>query len=137
MEFDDVIPFLQLTNTAVVTTVGSSGRAQATVVSAAPYDGKIAFVSRGHTMKVRNVRRSGRCAVTLIKLDTRRYITVEGPAAARGWADTNPEELLSLLRGAYAAAGRDPERWDDFDRSMQDEDRTVVLVTPERVYGSI
>ena len=136
MELSEVLPFLDENHLAVVTTVGASGKAQATVVSAAFYDGKMSFVSRGHTMKVKNVRRSGRCSVTLLRPHDTRYVTVEGPAVAHGWDDTAPEELLSLLRGAYGAAGRKTDA-DDFESRMREEQRTVVLVTPERVYGSI
>ena len=45
--------------------------------------------------------------------------------------------MLSLLRGAYSAAGRDPAGWGDFEWSMREEQRAVVLVSPERVYGSL
>ena len=137
VEFNEALPFLQENHLAVITTVGTSGRAQATVVGAAPLDGKMAFVSRGGTVKVRNVRRNGCCSVTVIRPETTRYVTVEGPATAYGRNDTGELELLALLRSAYTAAGRPPERWDDFDRSMREEQRTVVLVAPERVYGSL
>ena len=136
MELSEVMPFLEENHLAVVTTVGASGQAQSTVVSAAFFDGKMSFVSRARTLKVKNVRRSGRCSVTLIRPHDTRYVTVEGPAAARGWDDTPPEELLSLLRGAYGAAGRKTDA-DDFESRMREEQRTVVLITPERVYGSI
>ena len=136
MELSEVLPFLEENHLAVVTTVGASGKAQSTVVSAALYDGKVSFVSRGGTMKVKNGRRSGRCSVTLIRPHDTRYVTVEGPAVVHGWDDTPPEALLSLLRGAYGAAGRDTDA-DDFESRMREEQRTVVLVTPERVYGSI
>ena len=136
MELSEVIPFLEENHLAVVTTVSVSGKPQATVVSAWLYDGKMSFVSRAHTMKVKNVRRGGRCSVTLIRPNDTRYVTIEGPAVAHGWDDTPPAELLSLLRGAYGAAGR---KSDDagFDARMREEQRTVVLITPERVYGSI
>ena len=137
MEFNQALPFLRENHLAVITTIGAWGRAQATVVGAAPLDGKMAFVSRGRTVKVRNVRRGGRCSVTVIRPETTRYVTVEGPATAHGWDDTGEPEMLALLRSAYTAAGRPPERWDDFDRSMREERRTVVLVAPERVYGNV
>lgn len=137
MEFNEVIPFLQENHLAVVTTLSSSGKAQATVVSAGPHEGRMAFVSREDTLKVRHARRGSRCTVTVIRPDTMRYLTVEGPATVHGWDNTRPEVLLPLLRQAYKAVGRDPEGIKDFDRTMQDERRTVVLVTPERVYGSL
>ena len=60
MELSEALPFLQENHLAVVTTIGPSGRPQSTVVSAALYEGKLAFVSRQRTSKVKNTRRSGR-----------------------------------------------------------------------------
>jgi PPOX class probable F420-dependent enzyme len=137
MELAEALPFLEANHLAVVSTVGASGRAQATVVSAGLVDGQVAFVSRGETVKVRNSRRSGQCSVTVINPENTRYVTVQGGATVHGWNDTDEATLLGLLRKAYSSAGRPPERWDDFDASMREEQRTVVLVAPERVYGSL
>ena len=137
MEFGEVLPFLQQTHLGVATTIGRAGRAQATVVTTGTYDGRMAFVSRGHTIKIRNVRKTGRCLVTVIKPDTGRYVTVEGPATVHGWDDGDPAALLALLRNVYTAVGRSPGRWADFDGTMREEQRTVVLISPERVYGSL
>ena len=137
MELSEALPFLQENHLAVVTTIGTSGRPQSTVVSAALHEGKMAFVSRQRTSKVKNTRRSGRCSVTVINPANTRYVTVEGPATAHGMEDSSEDVWLALLRAAYTATGRPPERWDDFDRSMREERRNVVLITPERVYGSL
>jgi PPOX class probable F420-dependent enzyme len=135
--YEQVEGFLAEQHLAVVTTVGASGRAQATVVSAGPVDGRIAFVSRDHTAKVRNARRTGRATVTVVNPANKRYVTVEGPAELHPWDGVDEAACLELLGRAYAAAGRSPERWDDFGATMRDEQRTVVLVTPERIYGSL
>ena len=137
MELTEALPFIEANHFALVSTVGASGRAQTTVVSAGFVDGQAGFVSRADTVKVRNVRRSGHCSVTFINPDNRRYVTVQGAASAHGWDDTDEATLLDLLRQVYSAAGRPPEQWDDFDAAMRKEQRTVVLVTPERVYGSL
>ena len=137
MDLSEALPFLQENHLAVVTTIGASGRPQSTVVSAALYEGKLAFVSRQRTSKVKNTRRTGRCSVTVINPANTRYVTVEGPATAHGMEDSSEDVWLALLRAAYTATGRPPERWDDFDRSMREERRNVVLITPEHVYGSL
>ena len=137
MDFTEVLPFLQQNHTAVVSTVTSSGSAQATVVSAGPYEGHIAFVSRGNTVKVRNASKRGRATVTVIRATDNRYVTIEGPARVQGWSNTSGPDLLSLLRKVYTAVGRPPERWQDFDGAMEKEQRTVVLVLPQWVYGSL
>ena len=87
-------------------------------------------------MKVKNGRRGGRCGVTLIRPHDTRYVTIEGRAVTHGFDDTPAGEMLSLLRGAYGAAGRKTDA-DDFESRMREEQRNVVLITPERVYGSI
>ena len=113
MEFSEALPFLEENHITVVTTVTPSGRAQATVVGGGPVEGKMAFVSRDSTVKVKNARRTGRCAVTAIRPDNTRYVTVEGPAEVHGFDDTDASELLALLRKAYASSGRPPETWKD------------------------
>jgi hypothetical protein len=106
-------------------------------VSAGPYDGHIAFVSRRRTVKVRNALRRGRVTVTVLRKADNRYVTIEGPAAVRGWDNTSRPDLLALLRQVYAAVGRPPKPGTDFDKAMEEEQRTVVLVTPERIYASL
>ncbi len=138
MELSEALPFIEENHLAVVVTVTKSGRGQSTVVGAGLVDGKIGFVSQAATTKVKNAMRNGRCAVTLIRPDNRRYVTVEGPIEAKGWADNSEADMLALLRATYSAAGRDPATaWKDFDGDMREQKRTVILVTPERVYGSL
>ena len=137
MELSEAVPFIETNHFALVSTVGASGRAHTTVVNAGLLDGQVTFVSRADTVKVRNVRRSGHCSVTLLNTENRRYVTVQGAASLYGWDNTDEATLLNLLRRAYGAAGRPPESWSDFDAAMREEQRNVVLVTPERVYGSL
>ena len=137
MEFSEALPLLRDNHTAVVSTVSPSGRVQATIISTSLLDGMVAFASRRNTIKVKNIRRTGRAAVTVIKLDTRRYVTVEGPATVTDWDESAADRQLALLRQVYTAMGRPPEGWDDFYGTMREEQRSVVLVSPERVYGSL
>ena len=137
MEFNEVLPFLEENHLAVITTVGKSGKAQSTVVNAGPVDGKMAFASRDHTVKVKNARRSGRCVVTCIRPHDKRYITVAGPATVHGWDGGDETEMLALLRSTYTSMGQPPDSSEEFDRRMREEQRAVVLVEPERVYGSL
>jgi PPOX class probable F420-dependent enzyme len=137
MELSEATPLLRDNHTAVVSTVGPSGKVQNTVISTALFDGKVAFASRPDTVKVRNIQHTGRATVTVIKLDTRRYVTVEGPAVVKEWDEKAAAQQIALLRDVYTAMGRPPEKWDDFESSMRSEQRSVVLVTPERVYGSL
>src|ERR1044071_955838 len=136
MEWKEAAPLLQENHTAVVISITSKGRAQSTVVSAAVLEGKVGFASRGYTVKVKNIQRTGRAAITVIKLDNRRYVTVEGPASIDPWQDTPAH--IKRLKDFYGSMGRTHKGADeDFARQMREEERSLILITPEHVYGSL
>jgi PPOX class probable F420-dependent enzyme len=136
MEWKEALPLLQENHTGIAISVTPKGRAQATVVSTAVLDGKVGFASRGYTVKVKNIQRTGRATVTVIKLDTRRYVTVEGPASIEPWQDAKAH--IKRLKDLYVAMGRAPKGTDEeFAQQMREEERNLVLVTPERLYGSL
>ena len=136
MEWKEALPLLQENHTGVAISVTPKGRAQSTIVSTAVLDSKVGFASRPRTVKLKNIGRTGRAAVTVIKLDNRRYVTVEGPASIDPWQNTPAH--IKRLKDLYVAMGRGPKGTDEeFAKQMRDEERSLVLVTPERVYGSI
>jgi PPOX class probable F420-dependent enzyme len=137
MKFGEAIPFLESEHSAVVTTIGRSGGAQATIVRAGPYEGQMAFVVRGDTAKRRNLARNANCTVLTVQPDWRKFATVEGQAEVRGPENTDSEELRLLLRAVFAAAGGSHSDWDEYDRVMREEGRVAVLLKPERVYGRV
>ena len=136
MEWQEALPLLQGNHTGIAISVTPKGRAQATVVVTAVLDGKVGFASRGYTVKVKNIQRTGRATITVIKLDTRRYVTVEGPASVEPWQDTAAH--LKRLKDLYTAMGRAPKGTDEeFAQQMRDEERSLILVAPEHLYGSL
>jgi PPOX class probable F420-dependent enzyme len=136
MEWKEALPLLQENHTGVAVTTTAEGRAQSTVVSTAVLDGKVGFASRPRTVKLKNIQRNGRAAITVIKLENRRYVTVEGTASVEPWQDTPAH--IKRLKDLYVAMGRAPKGTDEeFARRMRDEERSLVLVTPERIYGSL
>jgi PPOX class probable F420-dependent enzyme len=136
MEWKEALPLLQENHTGVATSVTAKGRAQSTVVSTALLDGKVGFASRPRTVKLKNIQRTGRATLTVIKLDNRRYVTVEGPASIEPWEDS--QHHIKRLKDLYVSMGRAPKGTDEeFARQMRDEERSIILVTPERLYGSL
>jgi PPOX class probable F420-dependent enzyme len=135
MEWKEALPLLQENNTGVAISVTPQGRAHSTIVSTAVLDGKVGFASRPRTIKLKNIERTGRAAITVIKLDTRRYVTVEGPASIEPWQDTPAH--IKRLKDFYGAMGRLKGSDEDFTRQMKEEQRSLILVTPERIYGSL
>jgi PPOX class probable F420-dependent enzyme len=136
MEWKEALPLLQDNHTGVAVSVTPKGRAQATVVSTAVLDNKIGFASRPRTVKLKNIERTKRAALTVIKLDNRRYVTVEGPASVEPWQDTPAH--IKRLKDLYVSMGRGPKGSDEeFAKQMRDEERSLILITPERLYGSL
>ena len=136
MEWQEALPLLQENHTGVAISVTPKGRAQATIVSTAVLDGKLGFASRPRTVKAKNIERTGRATVTVIKLESRRFVTVEGPASIEPWQDTPAH--IKRLKDLYVSMARAPKGTDEeFAKQMRDEERSLILVTPERLYGSL
>lgn len=127
---------------AVVATTRADGGVQASVVNAGvtghPVDGEpvVAFVARGGTRKLANLRRSGR--LTLVLRHGWEWVAVEGDVDLAGPDDPGlgltAEQQRLLLRQVFAAAGGTHDDLDEYDRVMLAERRTAVLVRPGRVY---
>ena len=135
MEWKEALPLLQENHTGVAISVTPKGRAQATIVSTAVLDGKVGFASRPRTVKAKNIERTGRATVTVIKLDSRRFVTVEGPASIEPWQDT-PAHIKRLM-DFYASMGRPKGTDEEFTLRMRQEERSLILITPEQLYGSV
>ena len=128
---------------AVVATVRADATVQASVVNAGvlphPFRGEpvVAFVTYGPT-KLRNLRARPHTAVTFRAGWT--WATVEGDAELIGpddpHLDVDDERLRRLLREVFQAAGGTHDDWSEYDRTMREQRRTVVLVTPKRIYSN-
>ncbi len=129
---------------SVVVTRRADHTPHATVVNAGvlphPLTGEhiVAFVAAGGSRKQANLR-SDPTIVVVIRAGWR-WATVEGAAQLVGPDDPDPdideERLRVLLREIFTAAGGTHEDWDTYDRTMRQERRTAVLVTPTRVYSN-
>jgi PPOX class probable F420-dependent enzyme len=128
---------------AVVSTLRADATIQSSLVNAGvlshPTTGEavLAFVTYG-PVKLANLR--VRPQVTVTFRSGWRWATVEGHAQIAGpddpqsWLDA--EGLRLLLRAVFVAAGGQHEDWNEYDRVMAEERRTVVLIKPGRVYGN-
>jgi len=135
MNWQEALPLLQDNHTAVAATVTPKGRAQSTIVSTAVLDGKVGVATRPRTVKERNIARTGRATITVIKLDNRRYVTVEGVASIEPWQDTPAH--IKRLKDFYASMGRAKGTDEEFAKQMREEQRSLILVSPEQLYGSL
>jgi PPOX class probable F420-dependent enzyme len=125
---------------SVLVTVRVDGEPSVAVVNAAVLDHPVtgeqtlAFVSRGATVKLANLRRTRRA--TLVFRSGWDWLAVSGPAEIAGPDDRlpglPPERLPRLLRDIYLAADGDHPDFDAYDREMVEDRRAAVLVRPER-----
>jgi len=126
---------------AVVSTLRADATIQSSLVNvgvlAHPATGAqvLGFVTYGR-VKLANLR--ARPQVTTTFRTGWSWATVEGRAELAGpddpqpWLD--PERLRLLLREIFTAAGGTHDDWDEYDRTMAEQRRTAVLITPTRIY---
>jgi PPOX class probable F420-dependent enzyme len=129
---------------AVISTVRADGTVQASLVNVGllPHPASrqpcLGFVTYGK-VKLANLRARPQLAVTF--RNGWLWATAEGRAELAGPDDPQPwladaEQLRLLLREVFTSAGGTHDNWDEYDRVMAAERRTVVLVVPTRVYSN-
>ena len=132
------------TGLAVVSTVQKGGSVLSSVVNCGvvnhPVSGFpcVAFVSASKAARLIHVRRGSEVTVAIRRGWSWRSVT--GPTDLLGpenlSEEFNPEGLRLLLREVFESAGGTHEDWDEYDRVMAEEQRVVVLVSPERILGN-
>ena len=129
---------------AVVSTLRADGTIQASLVNAgvlahpATGDDALAFVTYGK-VKLANLRARPQVAVTF--RDGWQWATVEGTVELVGPDDLQPwltdaDALRLLLRDVFTAAGGTHDNWAEYDATMAEQRRAVVLIAPTRVYSN-
>ena len=129
---------------AVVSTLRADQTIQASLINAGivahPATGEsvLAFVTYG-PVKLTNLRARPQIALTF--RSGWQWATVEGRAELAGPDDPqsflrDPDDLRLLLRAAFTACGGTHDDWAEYDRTMAEQRRTVVLVAPTRVYSN-
>jgi hypothetical protein len=94
-------------------------------------DPTVAFVARGATAKLANLRKDPRA--TLVFRSGWEWVAVRGPVELAGPDDPLAGvDLRELLRDIYVAAGGEHPDLDAYDRAMAAERRTAVLLRPAR-----
>ncbi len=129
---------------SVVVTRRADHSPQASVVNAgilrSPLDNteSVAFVAVGKSRKLMNLRADP--TISIVARAGWQWAAVEGTATLIGPDDPNPhidnEQLRLLLREIFTAAGGTHDNWDTYDKTMHEEHRTAVLITPSRTYSN-
>jgi PPOX class probable F420-dependent enzyme len=118
---------------AIVSTLRADHTIQSSLVNTGIVGDRLAFVTYGQ-VKLANLRARPQLSVAF--RNGWKYATVEGRAEIAGPGDLDPEKLRLLLREIFTAAGGTHDNWAEYDRTMLEQQRAAVLVTPSRIYGS-
>jgi PPOX class probable F420-dependent enzyme len=98
----------------------------------------VGFVAAGRSRKLVHLRADP--TISVVIRAGWQWVAVDGRAELIGPDDPHPdvddERLRLLLREIFTAAGGTHDDWDTYDRVMQEERRTAVLVVPGRVYSN-
>ena len=134
---DKVREFATETHRGVLTTFRRNGAAQMSIISCGPFRDGIAFTVTEDRAKLRNLRRDSRCTLLVSRESWWGFVVLEGRARIMSAGNTEPEELRLALREAYrAASGQEHSNWDEYDQAMRDDQRSVIVVVPEQIYGT-
>ncbi len=134
---DKARTFLENNHAAILSTYRRNGAAQMSLVTVGLYEDGVAFTTTGGRAKHKNMERDPRCTI-MVAMDTwRGYVVLEGRPKIYSPRNTDSDDLRLRLRDVYRAArgGEEHPNWDEYDQAMRDENRSVVVVAPDSVYG--
>jgi len=135
MQLDKVKEIVAINHQAVFTTFRRSGAAQMSIVTVGVLDNGVAFTISPGSAKLANLRRKPRCSLMVSRSDWREYAVLEGSAQVLSPDATPAEDLRLTLREVYrAGSGKEHPDWEEFDRAVQQDRRSAIIVVPEHIY---
>lgn len=138
MELDEALDFMRARHHGVLTTIKRDGRPQLSNVTYVVSDDGIVRVSvTDSRAKTKNLRRDPRASLHVAQSDFWAYAVVEcdvelTPAAADPH-DATAEALVEYYRSVMGEHGD----WEEYRRTMVDDRRLVLLLTPVHAYGML
>jgi PPOX class probable F420-dependent enzyme len=118
-------------------TIKRDGRAQMSVVSYAhfPEEGLLRISTTAARSKARNLGRDPRASLLILSPDVYKFAVVESTAALSQVAASPDDDAVEELVTTYRRiAGEHPD-WDEFRAAMVADQRLVVRLPIERLYG--
>lgn len=129
--------FVAESHKGVLSTVRRDGAIQMSIIVCGPWDDGVAFTTTEDRAKLRNLRRNAQCSLLVAKDEWWGYLVFEGHARIMGRENTNADELRLALRKVYRRIAGEHDDWEAYDRAMVAERRALVIVVPDRVYGTV
>ena len=134
---DKVREFATQTHRGVLTTFRRDGNAQMSIITCGPYRDGIAFTVTETRAKLHNLRRNPNCSLLVSNENWWGFVVLEGQATILSANNTDADELRLALRDTFrTASGEEHSNWEEYDQAMRDDRRSVIIVVPERIYGT-
>lgn len=133
---DNIRDFISNNDKAVLSTFRRSGAAQLSIVVVGNYADGAAFTTTEDRAKLANLRRDPCCSLLVSQDSWWGFVVLEGTARVMAADNTDPEELRQAFREVYRSISGEHPDWDEYDRAMVEDRRAVVVVAPERIYGT-
>ena len=133
---DNIRNFIANNDKAVLSTFRRNGAAQLSIVVVGAYGDGAAFTTTEDRAKLLNLRRDPRCSLLVSQDSWWGFVVLEGTARILSADNTDAEELRQAFRKVYRSISGEHPDWDEYDRAMVEDKRAVVVVVPERIYGT-
>ena len=133
---DNIRDFIANNDKAVLSTFRRNGAAQLSIVVVGAYGDGAAFTTTEDRAKLLNLRRDPRCSLLVSQDSWWGFVVLEGTARILSADNTDANELRQAFREVYRSISGEHPDWDEYDRAMVEDKRAVVVVVPERIYGT-
>ena len=133
---DELWETITANNLGTLATIMQNGRPHLSDVNYAAEPGLIRISTVDHRVKTRNLRRDPRASLHVPAPDGRGYAVAEATATlspvSTDGRDATVEELIEVYR---LVQGKEHPDWDDYRRAMVQDERLIVRLAVDRVYG--
>ena len=133
---DNIRDFISNNDKAVLSTFRRNGAAQLSIVVVGAYGDGAAFTTTEDRAKLLNLRRDARCSLLVSQDGWWGFVVLEGRARIMAADNTDAEELRQAFRNVYRSISGEHPDWHEYDRAMVEDRRAVIVVVPERIYGT-
>jgi len=123
--------FLRENHRACIAVRQKDGWPQMTLVTPAiDADGRVIITSRGTTYKIKHIRRDPRVSMLIFgeQYSGSKFVQIHGTAEL-----IELPKAMDILIYWYKQVRGEHKNWDDYTKQMQDEKRTIIRVTIEKV----
>jgi PPOX class probable F420-dependent enzyme len=136
VELEQALGYARTHTRAVLITLKSDGRPQSSnVLQWTDAEGVVHVSVTDTRAKVRNVRRDPRVSIHVTAEDFWSYAVLEGDAELTPVAASPDDATVDELVEYYRSLNGEHPDWDEYRAAMVDDQRLVLRLRPQRVYG--